>query len=587
MESSKIREKFLKYFEDRGHVRVPSSSLVPTDPSVLFNSAGMQQFKDYFTGKLDSKKDFGSLNTTSVQKCFRTSDIEEVGDRDHLTFLEMLGNFSFGGYFKEEAIRYAYDFITKEMGLEIDYVTVFSPDKVEEGDWRKDVPFDEDSYNIWKEEIGLPEDKIKNEGVDNFWGPTGSEGPCGPTTEIYVDGIEVWNIVFNEYYAQKDKSLEKLEIPGVDTGMGLERLTIFMQKMDNIFETDLFSKPFPGLFENENIKSARIFADHLRASVFLFSDGIRPSNKEAGYVLRRLIRRLIIHSRKLDIPRGKIEEYIKNIIEYYSPSYPELKENQSVVLEEFSHEANNFEETLEEGMKEFNKMYPESSSGEISGKDAFNLYQSFGFPLEIIKELAEERDYSLDEEGFNKEFEKHKEVSRAGVEKKFGGHGLELDTGELKAGSDEEVKKVIRLHTATHLLHQALHDVVGETRQEGSDINPERARFDFQLERKLTDEELKKVEDIVNEKIKENLPVNSVEMSQDKAVKTGARHYFKMKYPETVSVYYIGPSLDSAYSKEFCGGPHVKSTGEIGKFKILKHKSVARDVKRIRCTVTG
>jgi len=589
MDSTEIREKFLKYFEDHGHVRVPSSSLVPTDPSVLFTSAGMQQFKDYFTGKLNAQKDFGSLNTVSVQKCFRTSDIEEVGDISHLTFLEMLGNFSFGGYFKKEAIKYAYEFITKEMNLEIDYVTVFDPEYVDKDDWRRDVPFDEESFNIWKSEIGLPKEKIKEKikkkGVDNFWGPTGNEGPCGPTTEIYVKGVEVWNVVFNEYFCDKNKKLEKLETPGIDTGMGLERLAIFTQGTDNVFGTDLFQIPFKELFEKDNTKSVRIFADHIRGSVFLLSDGFRPSNKEAGYVLRRLIRRLIIHSRKLDISRDKIEEYIKNIIEYFASSYPELKENKSVILEEFFHEADNFEETLEEGIKRFDKMFPQESKGNISGHDAFNLYQSFGFPFELIKELAEERNYSLDEEGFNKELEKHKNISRAGAEKKFGGHGLELDTGELKAGSNEEVEKVIRLHTATHLLHQALHDVIGETRQEGSDINPERARFDFKFDRKLTDEELKKVEDIVNHKIQENLPVESVEMSKEEAEKTGARHYFKMKYPEKVSIYYIGPSLEKAYSKEFCGGPHVKNTGEIGKFKILKHKSVAKDVKRIRCTV--
>ncbi len=586
MNSKQIREKFLEYFKSKEHTIVPSSSLIPNDPSVLLTTAGMQQFKDYFTGRLNPESDFNSLDVTSAQKCFRTSDIEEVGDESHLTFFEMMGNFSFGGYFKEQAIEYAYDFIVNEMNLSIDYVTVFNPDKVSEDDWRKNVPFDQDSFDIWKDKIGLAEEKIKSEGVDNFWGPTGSEGPCGPTTEIYVNGVEIWNIVFNQYYCDKDRNLEKLDQPGVDTGLGLERLVIFKQGTDNVFGTDLFQKPFGDLFEKDNIESARILADHIRGSTFLLSDGIRPSNKEAGYVLRRLIRRLIIHARKIDISRKEIKGYIKNVIDYYSDFYQELKENKTEILKEFTLEADNFEETLEEGIKEFNKLYPEEGSKDkISGKNAFDLYQSYGFPLEIIKELAEERDYEFDEEGFNKAFEEHKKISRAGAEKKFGGHGLKLDTGEIKAGTDEDVKKVVRLHTATHLMHQALHEILGETRQEGSDINPERTRFDFKSDRKLTDEELEKLENKVNEKIKENLPVNKVEMDKEKAKETGARHYFRAKYPDKVTIYYTGDSLDNAYSKEFCGGPHVSSTGEIGKFKILKHKSVGSNVKRLRATV--
>jgi alanyl-tRNA synthetase len=583
MNPKEVRQKFLKYFEERNHKIVPSSSLVPTDSSVLLTTAGMQQFKDYFTGKLNPESDFGGLNTTSVQKCFRTSDVEEVGDKSHLTFFEMLGNFSFGGYFKEKAILYAYEFITKEMGLEVDYVTVFDPEKVSGEDWRKTVPFDGDSYNIWKDKIGLDESKIKREGADNFWGPTGSEGPCGPTTEIYVDGIEIWNIVFNEFYCDKDKKLTNLEKPGIDTGLGFERLIIFTEGADNIFETELFQNSFGDLLDKENIESARIVADHIRSSVFLLADGILPSNKEAGYVLRRLIRRLVIHSKKIDVSNNNIKKFIENIINYYGDIYKELIDNKDVILSEFFTEIENFKETLDEGMKEFNKLYPKDKLvKKISDDDAFNLYQSYGFPLELIKELAEERGYDFNEAGFNKRFEEHKEISRKGAEKKFGGHGLELDTGELKAGNDEEKEKVIKLHTATHLLHQALHDVLGDTRQEGSDINSKRARFDFRSDRKLTEEEIKKVENIINGKINENLPVNKIEMDKSEAEKTGALHFFKNKYPDKVNVYYVGPSLEEAYSKEFCAGPHVKNTGEIGEFKITKQKSVGRNIKRIK-----
>ena len=575
MNSKEIRQKFLDYFKKRNHTIVPSSSLIPSDPSVLLTSAGMQQFKDYFTGELNPEKDFNSLNVASVQKCFRTSDIEEVGDENHLTFFEMLGNFSFGGYFKEKAIEYAYDFIVNELGLEIDYVTVFDPKKVDGDDWRKNIPFDKDSFEIWKNKIGLPEEKIKTEGIDNFWGPTGMEGPCGPTTEIYVNGVEIWNLVFNEYYADKNKSLKKLKSPGVDTGLGFERLVLFIQNADSIFDTDLFTKPFNGLFNSNNVRSARITADHIRGSVFLLADGIFPSNKGTGYILRRLIRRLIIHARKIGVVRKDIEKYIENIIKYYGALYPELKKNKKTILGEFIAEADNFEETLEKGMKEFNKLYPKDRTAErISSKDAFNLYQSYGFPLEIVRELAKERGYNFDEKEFNKQFEEHKEISRAGAEKKFGGHGLILDA------------KITRLHTATHLLHKALRDVIGaETKQEGSDINPERTRFDFKSDRKLTNEELQRVEDVVNEKIKEDLPVSFKEMPKSEAEKTGALHFFKQKYPDKVKVYYIGDSIEKAYSKEFCGGPHVKHTGEIGKFKILKQESVGRDIKRIRATV--
>ena len=352
MFSDEIRRRFLDYFEERGHTIVPSSSLIPDDPSVLLTTAGMQQFKRYFTGELDPVKDFGSKNTVSVQKSFRTSDIDEVGDESHLTFFEMLGNFSFGGYFKKEAIEYAHEFITKEMGLEIDYVSVFDPEKVPKGDWRKDVPFDEKSYNIWKEKIGLPDEKIKREGVDNFWGPTGGEGPCGPTTEIYVKGLEIWNIVFNEFYCDKDKKLAPLKTPGVDTGMGLERLAMVSQGVPTIFETDLLKSIIDMLPESLSDREKRIVADHSRGIAFIISDGVRPSNKEADYILRKLIRRVVMFEKK----HVKTGELFKKIVEQYGGFYKKL--DNEVIQNVFIDEYVKFTRTLRRGLNELKKEYP-------------------------------------------------------------------------------------------------------------------------------------------------------------------------------------------------------------------------------------
>lgn len=601
MKSTEIRKKFLEYFKNKDHKIVPSSSLVTDDPSVLLTSAGMQQFKEYFTGSLDPETTehpgLGSSvgkNATSIQKCFRTSDIEEVGDSSHLTFFEMLGNFSFSGYFKEEAIKYAYEFITEEMGLEVEYVTIFDPNEVSSDSWLSDVPFDEDAFNIWKEEIGLSEEKIKRFGKDNFWGPTGSEGPCGPTTEIFVknkrgEDIEIWNLVFNEFYCDEDKNLSNLEQPGIDTGMGLERLVSVVQDKETIFDTDLFQKPFGDLFKNNKKKNARIIADHLRGAVFLLSDGVIPSNKEEGYILRRLIRRVLVHSRKINISKDKITSYIENIINFYGDHYSDLKDERDNIIKEFNIESESFKEALERGLKEFNKNYPKEKHGKIEGKDAFDLYQSYGFPLEIIKELAEERGYAVDEKGFNKAFEEHKEVSKAGSEEKFGGHGLKLDTGELKAKDDKEMDKVLRLHTVTHLMQKALRNVLGEeVKQMGSDINVDRTRFDFYSDRKLTEEEVEEVEKQVNEVIEKDYPVRSKEMPKEDAEKTKALSFFRAKYPDEVTIYYIGPEdggIEDAYSAEFCAGPHVERTGVIGKFKVIKQESVGRDTKRIRATV--
>ncbi len=566
MKAEIIRKLFLDFFQSKNHTLVPSSSLIPDDPSVLLTTAGMQQFKRYFTGELDPLKDFGSKNTASIQKCFRTSDIEEVGDFSHLTFFEMLGNFSFGGYFKKEAIEYAYEFITGKnwMNLEIDYVTVF------EGD--EEVPYDEESEKIW---FSLGIKNIKKFGrKDNFWGPTGDEGPCGPTTEIYIDDIEVWNLVFNEYYQYPDGHLEKLKNPGVDTGMGLERLAMIAQKKSTIFETDLFSPLFEIIPQSFDPRVKRIIADHLRGISFLISDGVRPSNKEAGYILRRLIRRVMVYN---FLNKDKISwpDIFEVIVLNYKNFYPEL--NLKIISEVFSEEEKRFQKTLGKGLKILEK------TSVVDAKTAFKLYESYGLPFEILKEIGGEKTKDLTLEDFNQEFARHQEISRIGQERKFGGHGLILDTGELKARDEKELQKVIRLHTATHLLHQALREVLGETvKQMGSDITAERTRFDFTFSRKLTPQEIQQIENLVNQKIKEDLPVNFQEMPKEEAEKTGALHFFKEKYPPVVKVYYIGKSLKEAWSKEFCGGPHVKRTGEIGKFKIIKEESVSAGVRRIR-----
>ncbi|MEX1064008.1 MAG: alanine--tRNA ligase [Candidatus Paceibacterota bacterium] len=584
-----IRDKFLRFFEDRGHKIVPSSSLLPTDPSVLFTTAGMQQFKQYYTGEADPMKDFDSLNTTSIQKSMRTSDIDEVGDESHNTFFEMLGNFSFGGYWKEEAIKYGYGFITKELGISLDRITV----SVFKGD--DDTLADNESLEIWKA-IGVPEKQIVfGPREDNFWGPTGSKGPCGPTTEIYIDGMEVWNIVFNEFFCDEHRKFLPLEKKGIDTGMGLERLAMIMQGKENIFETDLLS-PIVGevrgkkLYDQEKNKSSeRIVSDHLRSAIFLIADGVRPSNVEQGYILRRLLRRAIRHSQLLELPKD-VNERVLHVISHdiYGEVYPELEKKKKEILETIQMESDKFNKALGNGLRVFSKIIEkmkEEDKNVVSGKDAFDLYTSYGFPIELVEELAKENNFTVDLAGFEKEIEEHKAKSREGAEKKFGGHGLILDTGELKAGDEEELKKVTRLHTATHLLHASLRKTLGDdVKQAGSDITAERLRFDFTFPRKLTEEEIAEVEDLVNETIKDGLTVSFREMPYEEAVKLGALSFFKEKYPPVVKVYTVG-DWNEPFSRELCGGPHVSNTSEIGHFKIKKEESIAAGTRRIRAIV--
>lgn len=582
MTSQDIRKKFLEFFKERGHAAVPSSSLLPDDPSVLLTSAGMQQFKKYYTGEADAQRDFGSLNTTSVQKSFRTSDIDEVGDESHLTFFEMLGNFSFGGYFKKESIAWAHEFITKVMGLPISYVTIFQGSDT--------VPKDEESRAIWQ---GLGVTDIREEGMDDvFWGPTGNEGPCGPTTEIYCrnakgQDIEIWNIVFNQFFCDGSREaliggkahLSPLPTPGIDTGMGLERLVMISQNTKTIFETDLFSDIIAPLPDTMDDRSKRILADHARALCFLISDGVRPSNKERGYILRRLMRRIIVMEHMAGNQRiNLVRDLFPIIVGQYHTAYPGL--HIDVIFDEWDKEKAKFLKTLKNGLKELSKI------DVIDDAIAFKLYESYGLPYEIIKEMGGARAAQLGHAGFEEEFRKHQEISRAGVEKKFGGHGLLLDTGELKAADEQELKIVTRLHTATHLLQAALRNVLGgEVAQKGSDITVERTRFDFSFNRKVSPEEIAAVEQEVNSIVDQDLPMQYVEMPLEEAKKTGALYYFHEKYPESVKVYFAGNVIEGAYSKEFCGGPHVTHTGEVGRVKIVKEEACSAGVRRIRAIV--
>jgi len=553
MNSDKLRNKFLEYFKKNGHKIVPSSSLLPTDNSVLLTTAGMQQFKPYYLGE---ESPYGE-NVASIQKCFRTSDIEEVGDERHLTFFEMLGNFSFGGYFKKEAIGLAKDFVNS-LGIKIDYVTVF------EGD--ENTPKDQESIDIW-EKLGFSEEKgnlkLCNK-EENFWGPTGEEGPCGPTTEIYAGGIEIWNIVFNEYYSKNGK-LEKLETSGIDTGMGLERLAMVIQKKETIFETDLFwssieeLEKISGKKYKDNKKEFRIIIDHVRGACFLIADGVIPSNTERGYILRRLLRRTIRFGRLLEM-EGFLVDLAKVVIKEYKEIYPELNDDILTIIKE---EQEKFEKTLENGLKQFERL------DKITGEDAFNLYQSYGFPLELTEELAKEKGIEVDKNAFEEALKKHQEISRAGVESKFGGVG------------DRESEECIKLHTATHLLHQALREVLGDhVQQMGSDITSQRLRFDFSHTAKMTDEEKQKVEDVVNDKIKKGIDVEKKEMSYKEAIDSGALAFFRDKYPDKVSVYSVG-----SFSKEICAGPHVANTSQLGKFRIKKEGSSSAGVRRIKAVL--
>ncbi|MFC1663822.1 alanine--tRNA ligase [Patescibacteria group bacterium] len=579
MTSDKLRQEFLDFFKKRGHKIVPSSSLLPKDPTVLFTSAGMQQFKEYFLGK---KSPYGKM-VVSCQKCFRTSDIEEVGDDKHLTFLEMLGNFSFGEYFKEEAIKLSYEFIFETLKLpkENATFTVFKGDS--------SVPVDKESILIWKK-LGIPESKIKKCGrEDNFWGPTGKEGPCGPTTEIYFKGIEVWNLVFNEFYQDSDGKLIPLKQKGVDTGMGLERLAMTVQKKPSVFETDLFLPIINGI-PGENEKAKRIIADHVKSSVFLISEGVVPSNIERGYILRRVLRRGIRYGKVLNLSKNFLIPLAQKTIEIYKDVYPELQFQQADILTVIQNEEEKFEKTLDRALKILHthltvqdyipgkriENIPDVTLGftpkHLTGKWLFNFYQNFGLPLELSLEelkIVDKLELERLKREFTEELKKHQEISRVGAQSKFGGGG------EFSP----------QLHTVTHLLHASLREVLGNhVKQMGSDITPQRLRFDFSHLQKMTKKEIKEVENLVNQKIKQDLVVKKEEMNYKEALETGALAFFKEKYPEKVSVFSILDPSDSlkVFSKEICAGPHVDKTSELGFFKIKKEESSGAGIRRIR-----
>ena len=589
MESGEIRKRFFEFFKRRGHTIVPSSSLIPDDPSVLLTTAGMQQFKPYYTGDADPVKDFGSKNAASIQKSFRTSDIDEVGDESHLTFFEMLGNFSFGGYFKEEAIRFAYNFLVKEMGLKISYVTIFKGLETSGV-----IPKDEESKEIWKS-LGIEEGNIREEGMEDvFWGPTGNEGPCGPTTEIYCrnasgEDVEIWNIVFNQFFYPgtreellqntPGKKLEPLSMFGVDTGMGLERLAMVSQNTSSVFETDLFAPLMALLPESLKVPAKRIISDHARGTAFLIADYVRPSNKGPGYILRRLMRRILGYERLYGVPTHIFGALLHEIIHQYTDFYPKLGQESLAIEKVLSEERQRFSKTLALGIKYIGNLKV------ITPEDALKTSATYGVPFEIIKEAGGGRARDLTRTQFDTEFEKHQEISRAGQERKFGGHGLILDTGELKAGNEEELKIVTRLHTATHLLNAALHKVLGDSvEQRGSDITAERTRFDFLFPRKLTSEEIAKIEELVNNAIANDLAVSFQELPLEEAKQSRALFFFKSHYPERVNVYTVGDA-NEPFSRELCGGPHVSHTGEIGTFKIIKEESSSAGVRRIRAMV--
>ncbi|OQX70940.1 alanine--tRNA ligase [Candidatus Parcubacteria bacterium 4484_255] len=606
MKIKEIRQVFLDYFQEKGHKIVPSSSLIPADPSALFTSAGMQQFIPFLSGETDPVDN----EICSVQKCFRTSDIEKVGDEFHHTFFQMLGNWSFNSYFKKEAIQMAIDLLTNHYHLDISriWITIFKG--------TKGIKIDKSAEKIWIEN-GIPKERISYFGIkDNFWGPIGNSGPCGPCSEIYYDRgesfkktkcslkncgpncncgrfVEIWNLVFMEYNKREDGSYEKLSVKNIDTGMGLARLACILQDKSSDYETDLFLPLMIKIKEIANVdkinqRYQRIIADHIRAACFLISAGILPTKEDRGYVLRRIIRRAMRYGKLINNKEIFLIPLAKIVIALYSDFYPELQQNQTNILTVIEREEEKFGRTLKKGLERINKLFENYSGKEknfaLSAKDFFDLHQTFGYPFELsIEEINRRRrenggdDIPKDVENhfsklFYQEFKKHQEISRAGVQKKFGGLGIN------KIKNQKSKIKIIRLHTATHLLHQALREVLGDSvHQAGSDINPERLRFDFTYSQKLTEEEKSKIEKIVNKKIQEALPVTMEEMPYKQAIKKGALAFFREKYPEIVKVYSIGD-----FSREICAGPHVKNTKELGQFKIIKEKSSSAGIRRIK-----
>ena len=584
--SNFLREKFLKFFADRGHAVIQSASLIPeNDPSVLFTTAGMHPLIPYLLGQKHPK----GTRLTDVQKCVRTGDIEEVGDDSHLTFFEMLGNWSLGDYFNHESIKWSYEFLTSPeyLGLDVNRisVTVFAGDE--------DAPRDEDSANVWKA-CGIPAERIFYLPKKNNWWIAGTTGPCGPDTEIFWDTgkpacgpncdpscdcgkyLEIWNNVFMQFNRQADGTYLPLAQKNVDTGMGLERTVCVLNGLKSVYDIDLFAgalakiQELSGKTYDETTKKAmRVIADHVRTATFLLGDpvGVVPSNVDQGYVLRRLIRRAVRMANSLGMPKDSIAEIAKVYIEVYKDVYTELTENATKIIDELNKEEEKFSKTLVAGEKEFFKVISHIPGNVVPGGTAFKLYDTFGFPVEMTVELAAEQGYTVDLDGFKKKFAEHQAKSQAGSEQRFKG-------GMAEGGGIETT----HLHTATHLLQAALRRVLGdEVKQKGSNITPERLRFDFSFGRPMTKEEILEVERLVNEAIQAKLPITCVELPIEEARKTGAIGLFGDRYGEVVKVYSMGD-----FSKEICGGPHAENTGDLGTFVITKEQSSSSGVRRIK-----
>lgn len=590
MTAQELRRLYLDFFVKNGHSEVKSAALIPeNDPTVLFTTAGMHPLVPFLLGEQHP----GGKRLTSCQKCIRTQDIDEVGDETHLTFFEMLGNWSLGDYFKKEAIAWSYEFLTKVLKFkQVDLaVTVFAGDA--------DAPFDEEAYKLWQGHGFPPERIAKLPKSDNWWGPAGVTGPCGPDTEMFYwtgEGqapkefdpqdkrwVEIWNDVFMQYFKDKDGKFTPLKQQNVDTGMGLERTLTVLSGKKSVYDTVLFTNILAKIEElsnkesvQKNLKSMRIIADHLRAGVFILAEQIKPSNVDQGYVLRRLIRRAVRHGRKLGINQAFTHLVAKVVIEDYAEAYPELKSKQDFILQALVNEEDKFAKTLENGLKEFEKLRGHLQGELIAGQDAFHLYDTYGFPIEFTEELAKENNLKVDLAAFEQAFKCHQDLSRQGAEQKF------------KGGLQDHSEETTALHTATHLLHQALRQVLGtHVEQRGSNITAERLRFDFSHPDKMTAEQLQEVEKIVNEVIKADLPIICEVKTVDEAKAEGSIGLFESKYGEKVKVYTVQNPKDARgfYSKEICGGPHVSHTGELGTFKIQKEESSSAGIRRIKATL--
>lgn len=590
--SNELRSKFLNFFKDKGHAIISSASVIPdNDPTVLFTTAGMHPLVPYLMGA----KHPAGTRLTDVQKCIRTGDIDEVGDSSHLTFFEMLGNWSLGDYFKKEAIAWSWEFLTSPEYLGIDKeklaFSVFAGDE--------DAPKDEESYNHWVSQGVKPERIFYLPKKNNWWGPAGTTGPCGPDSEMFIITdkpacsdecspacdcgryLEIWNDVFMQYNKQADGTFVPLAQKNVDTGMGLERTLCVLTGKDSVYETEVFEKIIGKISElsgknynddEETKRAFRIVADHIRTSTFILGDdlGVSPSNVDQGYVLRRLIRRAVRFGKKLELPENFTSIIAEVIINQYKDVYPELERNHNFVIEQLNLEEDRFAKTLEQGTKEFEKLVEKIPQGsKISGRKAFHLYDTFGFPIEMTVELAREKNLGVDLQGFDEAFKKHQETSKAGSEQKF------------KGGLADNSEQTARLHTATHLMHAALRKVLGpEVAQKGSNITADRLRFDFSFGRKMEAEEIAEVERLVNEAIEANAPITIEETTVQEAMDNGAIGLFTNKYEERVKVYTMGN-----FSKEICGGPHANNTGELGAFKIQKEQSSSAGVRRIKAVI--